>query len=200
MIAIVDYGLGNIPAYMDIYKSLGLSAMPAKSPQDLLSAKKIILPGVGSFDWAVSLLNRSGMRETLDLLVLEKKIPVLGVCVGMQIMCDSSEEGSESGLSWLAGSVKKLKTSGKHPLPHMGWNKVVSIGDNLLFEDLPSDWFYFLHSFSVNMANQEATSAKATYCDEFTCAINCENIFATQFHPEKSHAAGVKLLRNFAEI
>lgn len=204
MIAIVDYGLGNIEAFSNIYNRLNIKKKVAKKADDLFDAEKIILPGVGAFDHAIQLLNASGMRETLEKLVLVEKVPVLGVCVGMQIMASSSDEGEEEGLGWIPGKVKKfdqLKMASYQPLPHMGWNKVEQVVDNALFSELPQESeFYFLHSYHFICDSNNNVLAKAEYGEKFDCIINSQHIYGIQCHPEKSHFAGERILKNFAEI
>jgi imidazole glycerol-phosphate synthase subunit HisH len=176
----------------------------ATSADDLDGATKIILPGVGAFDQAALLLNESGMRETLDTLVLQEKIPVLGVCVGMQLMASSSEEGTMPGLGWVEATVKKFPTTtpnGATQLPHMGWNAVTPTSTANLFSGEQREWsFYFLHSYFFECKYSDNVLAMTTYDSDFTSALESENIFGAQFHPEKSHAAGVQLLNNFGLI
>lgn len=198
MIAIIDYGLGNIKAFLNIYKSLNIDAAIVKESQQLKEAKKIILPGVGAFDWAMQRLNSSGLRDTLDQMVLDKKTPVLGVCVGMQMMFCESEEGSEKGLSWINGHVEKFQDQ-ELRLPQMGWNSVAPTHSKTLFKEIEDPQFYFLHSFLCVPHDTGHTLSTTTYGHTFTSAINNGNIYGTQFHPEKSHHWGVKLLKNFGE-
>ena len=203
MIAIVNYGVGNVKAFANIYKNFNLPHKLATTKEDLEDVTKIILPGVGSFDHAMQSLQRSGMREKLDELVLEKEIPVIGICVGMQMLAISSEEGVEAGLGWINGVVKKFDKSKitPAPLPHMGWNNLTIKKGDTLFNTLESDpRFYFLHSYFFEVQDQEDTLATATYGDEFTCIVRHENIYGIQCHPEKSHHNGMKLLKNFGEL
>lgn len=203
MIALVDYGLGNIQAFANIYRRLGLDVFPARTATELERAQKIILPGVGAFDWAMTRLNESGLRDTLDNLVLNKKVNVLGVCVGMQMMAQRSDEGILPGLGWIEGEVVMLGTSllkGKTHLPHMGWNDVVPRHNSDLFRGLDSPQFYFLHSYCMAPIRPADTLATATYGMEFAAAVHSGNIFGTQFHPEKSHQWGIGMLKNFAEL
>ncbi|MBK7107114.1 MAG: imidazole glycerol phosphate synthase subunit HisH [Ignavibacteriae bacterium] len=204
MITIIDYGLGNIRAFINVYNRLNIQIKVAKSISDLEEVTKIILPGVGAFDHAMTLLQNSGMREKLDELVLEKKIPTIGICVGMQIMAASSEEGVLPGLGWFSGSVKKFDTSKlvhKPHLPHMGWNVVNLLENDALFNDLePKPRFYFLHSYYFSCENSKNILATAEYGDNFTCVIKNDNIYGVQFHPEKSHHNGVQILKNFGNL
>jgi glutamine amidotransferase len=200
MIAIVDYGLGNVQAFEDIYRSLNIEVVRASSVNALLGASRLILPGVGSFDRAMQLLNRSGLRDALDELVLHRRVPVLGVCVGMQMMARRSEEGSERGLSWLDADVVRLSpaSAGKPmPIPHMGWNDVRSEKDGSLLAGCLRGYFYFLHSYYIVPDSPDNLLASASYGGRFAAAVSSGSIFGTQFHPEKSHQAGVNLLRAF---
>lgn len=201
MIAIVDYGVGNIRAFIDIYKGLNLPVIAAKTAEELKGADRIVLPGVGAFDWAMDRLMRSGMRETLDEMVLERDVPVLGVCVGMQLMANGSEEGELPGLGWIDGYVKLFDESTfshKTHLPHMGWNDLTSFDASGVFKFLNSPRFYFLHSYYFSPINEDNVLATTHYGTSFASAVGRKNIIGTQFHPEKSHSWGITLLSNFA--
>ena len=203
MIAIVDYGLGNIQAFINIYRRLGIEAYSAKNTFDFARAKRILLPGVGSFDWAMTRLQESGLREMLDEQVLGEKKPILGICVGMQMMAQSSEEGALPGLGWIDGVVVKFDTSmleGQTHLPHMGWNETEPSCTFSIFSKIKSPKFYFLHSYYLKPDRQEHILATSKYGLQFTSAVNSGNVYGTQFHPEKSHDGGVQLLKNFAEL
>ena len=202
MIGIIDYGLGNISAFMNIYKQINYKSSIVKTPADLDQVEKIILPGVGSFDWAIESLNKSGLRDSIQKFVIDEKKPILGVCVGMQIMAKSSEEGKEKGLSWIDGEIKKInfKNSEEYfPLPHMGWNDVY-FKKNPLSKNIEKSSFYFLHSYFFDKVEKNNQLAKSTYSEEFVSAIVKNNIYGVQFHPEKSHSYGIKLLTNFANL
>ena len=204
MIKIVDYGLGNVLAFLNVYKRMNIPAGVAKMACDLEGASRVILPGVGAFDHAMELLQQSGMRETLDEMVLSRGVPVLGICVGMQILSNTSEEGQLSGLSWIKGSVRKLKGPNEHKplhLPHMGWNDVEPIKSSPLFAGLETDArFYFLHSYHFDCDSRESILAETDYGSRFVCAVHSRNVFGVQFHPEKSHQYGNRLLENFAKV
>lgn len=204
MTKIVNYGLGNICAFLNVLKRLNVPVADATKPADLEGATRLILPGVGSFDHAMDLLERSGMRPVLENLVLERKVPILGVCVGMQIMAQKSEEGVRPGLGWFDASVRKLgyKAGGaKLRLPHMGWNDVEAVMDSTLLGAPGSNHrFYFLHSYYFDCIDQEAILAKASYGKGFAAAVRNQNIFGVQFHPEKSHDHGIEMLKRFSNI
>jgi glutamine amidotransferase len=204
MITIVDYGLGNIRAFLNAFKLLNVEARTAQTADQLKDATKVVLPGVGAFDHAMERLGESGMRETLDDLVLRRKVLVLGVCIGMQMLAKSSEEGERAGLGWIDGRVRGLRaldSDGGLRLPHMGWNDVRPTPGLKLFEGLEDDArFYFLHSFYFECGRSEDVAAVANYGAEFSCAVHASNIFGVQFHPEKSHHFGTRLLQNFAAL
>lgn len=204
MIAIIDYGLGNIGAFANIYKKLNIPATVIKYEKDLTGITKIILPGVGAFDHAIMKFEQSGMRPKLEELVLKEQVPVLGICVGMQMLAQSSEEGQLPGLGWIDASVKKLdsaKIKSTTRLPHLGWNDVEPTKPNELFNGLTNEAkFYFLHSYYFLCRQPEDEIAATNYGESFASAVNHKNIFGVQFHPEKSHRFGIRLLENFAKL
>jgi len=201
MIAIIDYGLGNVQAFKDVYSRLNIAATIAKSAEDLNNATKLILPGVGSFDHAMTKLDESGMHPKIEQLVIETKTPILGVCVGMQMMATSSEEGRLQGLGWIDATVKRFDSEKCIVLPHMGWNDVSPKSNSELFKDMDENiMFYFLHEYYFDACESSNIEATSDYGGEFTCSVRKENIFGVQFHPEKSHNFGMLLLKNFAEI
>lgn len=204
MITIVDYGLGNIQAFHNIYKRLDVPVRLAKTSHDLEDASHIILPGVGAFDWAMERLDASGMRATLDRLVRLEKKHVLGICVGMQMMARSSDEGRSAGLGWFDAKVKRFDESciqSRIHLPHMGWNDVHPHAAIDLFQDLGEGArFYFLHSYYFEPNDPADVLAEADYGKRFVCAVRRGNIYGVQCHPEKSHQWGIQLLKNFAGL
>lgn len=204
MIHIVDYGLGNVQAFLTMFKRLGFDATRARTASDLVGASKIVLPGVGAFDHAIELLDQSGMRPALESLVLKDKVPVLGICVGMQLLACSSEEGRLPGLGWVPGKVRAFRSreqSATLPLPHMGWNDVQPKPGTHLFAGLESGArFYFLHSYFFECDEPSHVAAVASYGFDFSCMVSSNNVYGVQFHPEKSHQFGAKLLNNFAEL
>jgi len=204
MITLIDYGVGNIFAFQNVYKRLDIPTKIAKAASDLDDAQKLILPGVGAFDYAMGQLNASGMRQKLDELVLEKKIPIIGICVGMQMMGNRSDEGTSKGLQWIDADVLKFDESliqQRTKLPHMGWNDVSPITGHPLFKGLEQEAiFYFLHSYYFKCNNTVDSIAISDYGIPFTSAVNADNVYGIQFHPEKSHQYGEKLLHNFAKL
>lgn len=203
MITLVSYGLGNVQAFVNIYRRLNIPVEIAKTTDELARAERIILPGVGAFDWAMSRLEACGMRACLDELVMERGRPLLGVCVGMQILARRSDEGELPGLGWIDAEVKRFDESRftqRTHLPHMGWNDVVPLASDCLFKGMDAPRFYFLHSYYFAPGLAEQSLAETDYNGLFTSAVRVGNIWGTQFHPEKSHQWGIQLLRNFAEL
>ena len=203
MIGIVDYGLGNVRAFVNIYERMKVPAALVSSKDGLTDADKIILPGVGAFDWAMERLAASGMIDCLNELVLSERRPVLGVCVGMQIMARRSDEGERPGLGWIDEEVRRFESRAEDPavrLPHMGWNDVVPRDTETLFRGLGQPRYYFLHSYHIAPRNDGVILGSTDYLGMFTSAVRSDNIYGVQFHPEKSHSWGVKLLQNFADL
>lgn len=204
MITIINYGCGNIKAIQNVLNKLLIDSKVANCVDDLINTEKLILPGVGAFDFAMQKLIDSGMKEKLNEIVLEEKKPVLGICVGAQLMAKYSQEGVLNGLGWINVEVKKFQASKfkkMKNLPHMGWNDVYPTKSTSLFNGIENEAkFYFLHSYYLACNDNDLILAKSDYDGEFTCAVNYMNIYGVQFHPEKSHKYGVKLLENFAKF
>lgn len=204
MITIIDYGLGNVLAFVNVYNRLNIPVTVAKSANDLVDATKLILPGVGAFDHAMRQFDQSGMRQTVEHLVVQNAMPVIGICVGMQMLAKCSDEGELPGLGWIDGRVKKfnlLTMPHGTNLPHMGWNDVMPVANGGLFKGMEQDArFYFLHSFYFECHQSQNVLAFTDYGGQFSSAVKRDNIYGVQFHPEKSHHFGSQLLKNFAEI
>lgn len=205
MIRLVDYGVGNIQAFMTLFKRMGIDAQRAVTPDELDESSRLILPGVGHFDHAMQRLNDSGLRVKLEELVLGRRIPVMGVCVGMQMLATSSEEGNLPGLGWVPGCVRAFAhnpLTEKLPMPHMGWNTLRPRDGSVLFsQGFEADpQFYFLHSYYFDAHNKEDVAATAHYGIDFDAVVSKGHIHGIQCHPEKSHHWGAQLLKNFAEI
>jgi glutamine amidotransferase len=203
MIGIVYYGVGNVKAFENIYRRLDIPYKVITKIEDFKGISKLILPGVGAFDHAMEYLTNSGLKHKLDELVLEKKIPVLGICVGMQMLGKSSSEGRLPGLGWIDGSVVKITEKNKSDLllPHMGWNNLTFKSDNRILKDINCGGdFYFLHSYCFVCERNDDVLATSDYGGEFDCIINHENIYGIQCHPEKSHSNGIQLLKNFGDL
>ena len=205
MIAVVDYGLGNVASFLNMYKRMNIPAKSARTVDDLDGIDRFVLPGVGAFDHAMDLLDRSGMRPALDDLALQKKVPVLGVCVGMQMMADGSDEGTCPGLGWVPGRVRSFANepeAAKLPLPHMGWNDITPDTSSALFDGLQTDArFYFLHSFYFECIGRDNVEAEASYGIEISCAVRSGNVHGVQFHPESiATEHGHDLLANFLDL
>ena len=204
MIGIIDYGMGNIRAFSNIYNELKIPNKVISNKEDFTNIDKYILPGVGAFDNAVKSLSNSCLIEILCDKVLNEKKIVLGVCVGMQLMAKSSEEGKLNGLNWINATVNKFNEKDLKedmPIPHMGWNSIQCDENNPLFKNLNTNpRFYFLHSYYFDSLNDETIIAKSKYGIKFACAVNLENIYGVQFHPEKSHQNGIQILKNFSDL
>jgi len=200
MIAIIDYGLGNVKAFATVFKKLNIPATIVRHADELKDVDKVILPGVGAFDFAMERLEKSGMRNSLDDIVLKQRIPVLGVCVGMQMLANSSEEGHMPGLKWIDGEVKRFDHDSVR-VPHMGWNTINPLKTDGLFSGTDrNSRFYFLHSYYFKCNRKENIISTTDYFGEFASAVAADNVYGVQFHPEKSHEWGVRLLENFAKL
>ena len=203
MITIVDYGMGNLGSVLNMFKKVGAESKISSDLDEISRAEKILLPGVGAFDTAMQRIQDAGMQEVLNQKALVEKVPVLGICLGMQLLTNSSEEGVLPGLGWIGGSALSFKGRIDETLriPHMGWNvahierkNAVTIGYN------GETRFYFVHSYFVKVADRSNSMMQSTYGLPFDSAIVKDNIFGAQFHPEKSHKFGMKFFENFAKI
>lgn len=203
MIVIVDYGVGNLGSIKNMFKKFGVKAEPSSDPAVLRAAEKLILPGVGAFDAAMRKFRETGLVPIIGELVLEKKVPVLGLCVGLQLMTKGSEEGTESGLGWFDAETVRFKFDAPYAhlkIPHMGWNEIRICREHPLVAGLvPESRFYFVHSYHVVAKDMQAVLAETEYGVIIHSILGKDNIVGAQFHPEKSHKFGMQLLKNFAE-
>ena len=203
MLCIVDYGSGNIAAIANICQREKISFKIASNSDELKNASNYILPGVGAFDPTISTLDRSGLLKALEKQVIEYSKPLLGICVGMHLLADYSDEGICRGLGWIAGRIEQIETKDfKQPpyLPHMGWNEIKGSSDPLLKDIDMKKGFYFLHSYFFNAINRKDVVATVDYGSELPCIVRKNNIIGAQFHPEKSHANGVRFIKNFVDL
>ncbi len=204
MIDIIDYGMGNIGSIANMLKKIGLKVIVTSDPADLAAADKYILPGVGSFDNAMTELSRSQIKNILTKEVTQNSKPILGICLGMQVMSNFSEEGILPGLGLLNSEVKKFHfphNAANLKIPHIGWNTVSPHKDCLLFDSMdPEAEFYFTHSYHLEVEDTDIVVGTTHYGYDFPSVIQKDNIYAVQFHPEKSHKYGMKLLQNFLEL
>ena len=204
MIIIVDYKMGNLGSILNMLKKIGAPAMASSLPEDILQADKLILPGVGAFDNGMTNLKESGLLSVLNEKVLAKKTPILGICLGMQLLTRRSAEGRLEGLGWIEADTIRFRFGREESalkIPHMGWNTVMFKPGSVLSSELEDEArFYFVHSFHVVCDREENVAGKTFYGYEFSSAIQNGNIMGVQFHPEKSHKYGLRLLKNFVEM
>lgn len=204
MIVIVDHGLGNLRSVAMKFARLKFEATVSADPAVILGADKLVLPGVGSFDTAMKNLRAADLVTALNEAVLERKTPILGICLGMQLFTRGSEEGSKLGLGWIDGETRKLVSppgGEKIRVPHVGWNTLTPRdGSPLFFGISPRERYYFVHSYAVFCDDPEQIAAETTYGPTFASAVRRDNIYGTQFHPEKSHHHGLAMLENFARL
>jgi imidazole glycerol-phosphate synthase subunit HisH len=202
LLTIVDYGMGNLRSVTKAFTFLGAEVCVSSIPEDLRRADALILPGVGAFEDGMNNLKSLGLIEVMNEEILDKKKPFLGICLGMQLIADTGHEnGSHEGLGWLRSSVEKLETGGqKLKLPHIGWDDVDVKKKDPLFENMsPAPCFYFVHNYHLRPEKEEYVTSTCTYGKTFAASIQAENIFGTQFHPEKSQREGLLLLQNFID-
>jgi glutamine amidotransferase len=194
--------MGNLGSLINMFKRIGVKASIESDPERIRKAEKIVLPGVGAFDSAMSSINKvPGMIETLNHKALVEKIPILGVCLGMQLFTRCSEEGNLPGLGWIPASTLRFPKHQGLKVPHMGWNIARSNSDSkLMLNVIDESRYYFVHSYYVHVEDQTNSLMKTNYGIEFDSAIGKENIYGVQFHPEKSHRYGMQILQNFAKL
>jgi glutamine amidotransferase len=204
MIGIVDYGTGNLQSIVKLFKRINQEVELTSNPDGVKRAAKLVLPGVGHFAWGMRNLKERGLIEALHESVMNRRIPILGICLGMQLFSKRSEEGHETGLGWIDGETQRFEGSPDLPrlrIPHMGWNSLEIKKNSPLLKNIgPDAVFYFAHSFHVVCADGENILATTRYGMEFVSCFQRDNIFGIQFHPEKSHGNGIQLLRNFANL
>ena len=204
MITIIDYGMGNLGSVANMFKKIGVTTQITNDLNKINEASKILLPGVGAFDAAISRIDDGGFRKVLNKKALEDKVPILGICLGMQLLSRKSEEGILEGLNWIEADTIKFTFNPEEKLkiPHMGWNFVKEVNSSPLTHQLPNESkFYFVHSYYVKADSKENVLMETQYGHLFDSVItNGSNIYGAQFHPEKSHKFGMKLFENFAKL
>lgn len=200
-VTIVDYGMGNLGSIANMFKKLGAQAIVTGSAEEIASARRLLLPGVGSFDSGMRHLHERGLVDVLNRKARDERCPTIGICLGMQLLMERSDEGQLPGLGWIAGEARRLAVNGSTPtlrLPHMGWNTVDIVRSDGLYAGMAGEVrFYFVHSYGVACRSEEDVLSRTTYGDAFVSALQQGNVFGTQFHPEKSHRFGMQLLSNF---
>jgi len=202
MIVIVDYGVGNLTSIQNMFKKAGVEAVISSRVDDVMNASKLMLPGMGHFDNCMQKFNGSGLRPVAEKMIFDKKVPVLGICVGLQMFMRSSEEGREAGLGWIEGETIRFRQEQLLPgqkIPNLGWLDVQESKPSSLLTGLNDARFYFAHTFHVVPADNTDDLLHATYVYSFSAGVERNNIMGVQFHPEKSHRFGMQLLKNFAE-
>ena len=204
MITVIDYGMGNIGTIVNKLEKLDISVKVTSDPSDVLSAEKLILPGVGSFDAGIKNIDKLGIHNSLKNLILENHTPILGICLGMQLFTKRSEEGSLEGIGFFDCDTVKFRIpihTKQMKIPHMGWNTIKILNESPLLKNINNDTrFYFVHSYHVNCKIPENITAVTNYGYDFPSIIQKGNIYGVQFHPERSHSQGLTILKNFADL
>ncbi len=202
MIVIIDYGMGNLRSVQKAFERIKVPVLITSDKTEIHKAAKIVLPGVGNFERGIANLKSNALFDTLNEAVNENKIPILGICLGMQLMTEYSEEGNVEGFGWVKARTKKFVFDGAGlKIPHMGWNNINVVRDSPMTNNIsPDNLFYFVHSYYVTCKNQGDVLANTNYGVSFVSSFQKENIYGCQFHPEKSHDAGLKMLKNFSEL
>ena len=202
MIVIVDLGLGNMGSVRNMFKRVGVEARSTLDQEEIARASKLVLPGVGAFDSGMARLNQTGLVDLLTRRVVHERVPVIGICLGMQLLTDGSEEGTLPGLGWVPGFTRRFRLEGTSlKVPHMGWNRADATREDSLFKGADADArYYFVHSYHVDCANDADVLAWTEHGVRFASALQRANVYGTQFHPEKSHRFGMNVLRNFADL
>ena len=202
MIVVIDYKMGNIGSILNMLKKIDAEGIISSDPDEIKRADKLILPGVGSFDRGIRNLTDSGLIPILESKVIKERTPILGICLGMQLFSKRSEEGVLDGLGWIDAEVKRFSfENNKLKIPHMGWNSVTVLKQDNLLRDMPEQSrFYFVHSYYLVCKDEKDALLTTDYGHSFTSAVKKDNIIGVQFHPEKSHKFGMKLLKNFSEL
>ena len=203
MIVIVDYGMGNLGSVLKSFNRLNIDVKISKSKNDILNADKLILPGVGHFKKGMENLINLDYIDVLNKKVIIDKTPILGICLGMQLFSNYSEEGNVKGLEWVDSEVLKFKVDNilKWKIPHMGWNTINIKRDNIFLKNIKNEEiFYFVHGYYMNCKDRKDVLSTTKYCNSFVSSINKENIYGAQFHPEKSHDQGIVIINNFVKL
>ncbi len=203
MLTVVDYGMGNLGSIVHALRRIDVSAKVTSSPDDIRAADRIILPGVGSFDRGMENLRKRNLIPVLEERVLEDRVPILGICLGMQLFSERSEEGISAGLGWIESNTQRFRfeqNGNRLKIPHMGWNAVQSNDEKLLSKINGEDRFYFVHSYHIGEIREENVIGTTTYGYDFPSVIRKENIMGIQCHPERSHKSGIRILRNFMDL
>jgi imidazole glycerol-phosphate synthase subunit HisH len=204
MITIIDYGAGNVKSVQNMLKKIGVASILTKDVTEIENATKLILPGVGHFDYGMQQLKQSGLIDALNKKVMEEKTPLLGICLGAQMLGNKSEEGTEKGLGWIDMDIVKFDATLLPPhlkIPHMNWNEINIKKSSPILNDLNNESrFYFVHSYHMKPKHNEDILCTSNYGYEFVSGVQKDNIWGMQFHPEKSHKFGMQLLTNFAAL